>query len=80
MRESLLNLMRDSLLMIAFHVAGWDDPANLFGSQGFRLSVDPESQVAAFFADAERKDLLRVEEATEMSSHFFSPTGMTLHS
>jgi hypothetical protein len=49
--------------MIAFQTACWDDPDGLFGSQGFRFSVDPESQVAVFFADAEGKDLLQVKEA-----------------
>jgi hypothetical protein len=52
------------LSMIAFQAACWDDPEELFGSQGFRLSADPESQMAVFFADAERKDLLQMEEAT----------------
>ena len=49
--------------MIPFQAACWDDLEKLFGSQGFRLPVDPESQMAVFFADAERKDLLKVQEA-----------------
>ena len=49
--------------MVPFQAACGDDPEELFGSQGFCLSVDPESQMAVFFADAERKDLLQVEEA-----------------
>jgi hypothetical protein len=44
--------------MIAFQAAFWDDPEELFGSQGLRLSFDPECQVAVFFADVEPKDLL----------------------
>ena len=51
-------------LVVPFQAACGDDPEELFGSQGFRLSVDPESQMAVFFADAKRKDLLQVEEAT----------------
>jgi hypothetical protein len=35
-----------------------------FRSQGFRVPFDPESQMAVSFADAERKDLLQIEEAT----------------
>ena len=49
--------------MVSFQTSCWDDPEELFGSQGFGLSVNAESQVAVFFADAERKDLLQVEEA-----------------
>ena len=50
--------------MVPFQTACWDDPEKLFGSQGFRLPVDAESQMAVFFADAESKDLLQVQEAT----------------
>ena len=50
-------------LVVPFQAAGWDDPEELFGGQGFRFSVDRESQMAVFFADAERKDLLQVQEA-----------------
>jgi hypothetical protein len=49
--------------VVPFRAACWDDPEKLFGSQGFRLPVDPESQIAVFFADAERKDLRQMEEA-----------------
>ena len=49
--------------MVPFQTACGDDPEELFGSEGFRLSVDPESQMAVFFANAERKDLLQMEEA-----------------
>ena len=48
--------------MVPFQAARWDDPEKLFGSQGFRLSVDPESQMAIFFANAERKDLFQMQE------------------
>jgi hypothetical protein len=51
--------------MIPFQAACWDDPEELFGSQGFRLSVDPESQMAVLFADAKPKDLLQMEEAAD---------------
>jgi hypothetical protein len=50
--------------MVAFQTACGDDPEKLFRSQGFCLSVDPECQVAVFFADAERKDILEVQKAT----------------
>ena len=50
---------RGSLLVIPSQAAGWDDPEELIRSQGFRLSVDPKSQVAVFFADAERTNLLQ---------------------
>jgi hypothetical protein len=53
-----------SLLVISLQAARWDDPEELFGSQGFRLPADPESQMAVFFANAERKDLLQAQEAT----------------
>jgi hypothetical protein len=49
--------------MIPFQAACGDNPEKLFGGQGFRLSVDPDSQMAVFFADAEGKDLLQIEEA-----------------
>jgi hypothetical protein len=49
--------------VISFQADCWDDPEKLFGSQGFRLSEDLESQVAVFFADAEPKDLLQIEGA-----------------
>ena len=49
--------------MIPFQAARWVHPEELLRGQGFRLSVDAESQVAVFFANAERKDLLQVEEA-----------------
>ena len=52
-------------LVISFQAAGGDDPEELFGSQGFRLPVNPESQMAVFFANAERKDLLQMEEAAD---------------
>jgi hypothetical protein len=42
-----------------------DDPEKLFGSQGFRLSVDPESQMAVFFPNTEPKDLFQVQEAAD---------------
>jgi hypothetical protein len=48
-----------------FQAACWDDPEELLGSQEFRLPVDPESQMAVLFADAERKDLLQMEEAAD---------------
>ena len=51
--------------MIPFQAAGWDDPEELFRSQGFRLPVDPESQVAVLFADTEPKDFLQVQEAAD---------------
>jgi hypothetical protein len=49
--------------VVPFQAACWDDPQELFGGQGFCLPVDPESQVAVLFADAEPKDLLQTEEA-----------------
>jgi hypothetical protein len=49
--------------MVPFQTACGDDPEELFGSRGFCLPVDPESQVAVIFADAERKDLLQIEES-----------------
>jgi hypothetical protein len=49
--------------VVVFQAAGWDDPEELLRSQGFCLSVDPESHVAVLFADAERKDLLQIKEA-----------------
>jgi len=49
--------------VISFQTACADDPEELFGSQGLRLPVDPESQMAVLFADAERKDLFQIEEA-----------------
>jgi hypothetical protein len=49
--------------VIPFKAACGDDPEELFGSQGFRFPVDPESQIAIFFAAAERKDLLQMQEA-----------------
>ena len=49
--------------MVSFQAACGDDPKKLFGSQGFHLPVDPESHMAVFFANAERKDLLQMEEA-----------------
>jgi hypothetical protein len=52
-------------LMIAFQAACWDDPEELFGSQEFRLSVDPGGQIAVLFTNAERKDLLPAEEAAD---------------
>jgi len=51
--------------MIAFQTACWDDPEELFGSEGFCLSVDAESQVVVFFANAEPKDLFEVQEAAD---------------
>ena len=62
--------------MIPFQAACWDDPEELVGSQGFGLSVDPESQMAVFFADAERKDLLQLEEATGDVLSFFVVHGL----
>ena len=49
--------------MVPFQAACWDDPEKLFGSQGFRLPVDPESQMAVLFADAEPKDLFEMQKA-----------------
>jgi len=57
--------------VVPFQTACWDDPEELFGSQGFRLSVDPESQMTVFFADAERKDFLQMEETTDNVSPLF---------
>jgi hypothetical protein len=36
--------------VIPFQGTRWDDPIELFGSQGFRFSVDPEREMAVFFA------------------------------
>jgi len=62
--------------MVRFQAACWDDPEKLFGSQGFRLPIDPESQVVVFFANAERKDLLQLEEATGDVLSFFVVHGL----
>jgi len=51
--------------VISFQTACADDPEELFGSQGLRLPVDPESQMAVLFADAERKDLLQMQETAD---------------
>ena len=70
-REPLLGSRRGSHLVIAFQAAFGNDPEELFGSQGFGFSVDPDGQVAVFFADVERKDLLQVqEEADDIPSLF----------
>jgi len=58
------SIRRGFLLVVPFQAACGDDPEELFGSQGFGLSVDAEGQMAVLFADAERKDLLQIEEAT----------------
>jgi hypothetical protein len=50
--------------MISFEAACRDDPEKLFGSQGFRLSGDPEGQMVVLFANSECKDLFKVKEAT----------------
>ena len=68
-----------SYLVVPFRAACWDDQEKLLRSQGFCFPVDPESQMAVSFADAERKDLLQMEEAAAISSHFLSSTGLTLH-
>ena len=62
--------------MVRFQVARWVHPGELFGSQGFRFPVNPESQVAVFFANAERKDLLQLEEATGDVLSFFVVHGL----
>jgi hypothetical protein len=54
-----------SFLVVPFQTPCGDDPEELFRSQGFGLAVDPESQVAVIFADAERKNLLQVQEAAD---------------
>ena len=74
-RKPLLNLRRGLILVISFQAACWDDLEELFGGQGFRLPVDLESQVAVFFADAERKDLLKMQEATDDILPFFVVNG-----
>jgi len=51
--------------VVPFQAACGDDPEKLLRSQGFRLSVDPECQMAVFFANAERKDLLQMEETAD---------------
>jgi hypothetical protein len=51
--------------MVPFQAACGDDLEKLFGSQGFRLPVDPQSQMAVFSADAERKGLLQLQEAAD---------------
>jgi len=51
--------------VVPFQTACWDNPEKLFRSQGFRFPVDPESQTAVFFANAERKDLLQMQEAAD---------------
>jgi hypothetical protein len=51
--------------VVPFQAACGDDPEELFGIQRFRLSVDSEGQTAIFFADAEWKDPLQVEEAAD---------------
>ena len=51
--------------MAPFQAACWDNPEKLFRSQGVRFSVDPESQMAVRFADAEGKDLLQMEETAD---------------
>ena len=51
--------------MVPFQAACGDDPEKLLRSQGFRLSVDPECQMAVFFANAERKDLLQMQETAD---------------
>ena len=51
--------------MVPSQAACWDDPEELFRGQGFRLSVDPESKMAVFFADTERIDLFQMEEAAD---------------
>jgi hypothetical protein len=76
-REPLLDVSigRGSLLVVPFEAASWDDPEELFGSQGFRFSVDSESQMAVSFPDIERKDLLRLEEAAGDILPFFVVNG-----
>ena len=59
--------------MIPFQAACWNDPEQLVRSEGFGLSVDPESQMAVFFADAERKDLHQMQEATDDILPLFLP-------
>jgi len=49
--------------VVPFQTACWDNPEKLFRSQGVRFPVDPESQMAVFFVNAEPKDLLQVQEA-----------------
>jgi hypothetical protein len=44
--------------VVPFQVACGEYPEELLRSQGFRLPVDPESQVAVLFANTERIDLL----------------------
>ena len=51
--------------MISLQAACRDDPEKRVGSQGFRPSVDLECQMAVFFAGAEPKDLLQMEEAAD---------------
>jgi hypothetical protein len=51
--------------VVPFQAACWDQPEELLRSQGFCLCVDPESQMAVLFADAERKDFLQTEEAAD---------------
>jgi hypothetical protein len=48
--------------MDSLDAACGDNPEELLRSQGFRLSVDSESQMAVFFGDTEGKDLLQIEE------------------
>jgi hypothetical protein len=60
-----VSLRRGSLLVVPFRAARGDDPEEMFGGQEFCLSVDPKGQVAVFFADAEPKDLLQMEEAAD---------------
>jgi hypothetical protein len=49
--------------VLPFQTACWDDPEKLLWSQGFRLPVDPESQVVVVLTNAKDKDLLPMEEA-----------------
>jgi len=60
-----VRLRRGFILVVPFQAACWDDPEELLGSQGFCLPVDPESQVAVFFPNAERRNLLQLEEAAD---------------
>jgi len=62
--------------MISLQAACWDDPEELFRSQGLRLAVDLKSQVAVFFANTEAKDLLQMEEAADDVFPLFAVNGL----
>jgi hypothetical protein len=66
--------------IIAFQTAWWDDLEKLFGSQGFGLSVDAESQMAVLFGNTECKDLFQVEEAADDVFPLFVVNGLDLAS